>query len=525
MRDFHLPGRSPVRATNGMVATSHPLAAAEALACLKDGGTAMDAAICGALLMSLCEPHMCGLAGDCFALIKPAGAERVLGFNGSGRAPAAADAARLRAAGHGTIPDGSADAVTVPGAVEAFCRMSESHGRLGLDRLLQPAIRYAEEGVPVADRVGFDWPNKAPRLQGVARDFYLRDGRPLKPGDLFRAPGQAEVMRRIARHGASAFYQGEVAEDMLAALAAAGGRHCAGDFAATRGEETTPITGQYRATEVFEHPPNGQGATAILLLNILARFDLASMDPFGAARTHLETEAGKLAYDSRNRLIADPDVLDATAQMCSPALAAELAARIDPGRALPGPSRIAESVHRDTIYITAVDRDGMAVSLIHSIFHSFGSGLASPKFGLLLHNRGCGFNLREGHPNEFGPGKRPLHTIIPGMLGAAGRIEMPFGVMGGQYQSCGHARFVTNLRDYGMDPQAAVDAPRAFFDDGRLQLERGYSPEVAAKLAALGHDVVTPTEPIGGAQAIRMHASGVLEGASDARKDGCAIGY
>lgn len=525
MRDFHFPGRSPVLATNGMVATSHPLAASEALACLREGGSAMDAAICGALMMSLCEPHMCGLAGDCFALIKPAGEDRVTGYNGSGRAPAAADADRLRAAGHERIPDGSADAVTLPGAVAAFCHMSESHGRLGLDRLLQPAIRHAEAGVPVAARVGRDWPNKAPRLQGVARDFYLRDGRPLAPGMLFRAPGQAEVMRRIARDGARAFYEGEVAEDLLAALTAAGGCHTAEDFARTRGEVTTPISGAYRGTDVHEHPPNGQGAAAILLLNILAQFDLAALDPFGAARTHLETEASKLAYDTRNRLIADPEVQDATERMLSPDLARDLAAQIDPARARPATTRIAESVHRDTIYITAVDRDGMAVSLIHSIFHSFGSGLASPRFGLLLHNRGCGFSLEPGHPNELAPGRRPLHTIIPGMLGEAGRVTMPFGVMGGQYQACGHARFVTNLRDFGLDPQRAIDAPRAFFDEGRLQLERGYAPEVAAKLAALGHEVVRAEEPIGGAQAIAMRAEGVLEGASDPRKDGCAIGY
>lgn len=525
MRDFHFPGRSPVLAGNGMVATSHPLAAAEALACLKEGGSAMDAAICGAVLMSLCEPHMCGLAGDCFALVKPAGQDKVTGFNGSGRAPTGADAARLRAAGHDSIPDGSADAVTIPGSIDAFCQLSEVYGRLGLDRLLQPAIRYAEEGVPVAARVGFDWPNKAHRLQGAARDFYLKDGAPLRPGDLFRAPGQAEVLRRIAKQGAKAFYEGEVAGDMLAALTAAGGAHEAEDFAATRGDITTPITGSYCETEVHEHPPNGQGATAILMLNILAQFDLSALEPFGAARTHLETEASKLAYDTRNRLVADASVQDATAQMCDPALARELAARINPQRAQPVTTRITESVHKDTIYITAVDRDGMAVSLIHSIFHSFGSGIASPKFGLLLHNRGCGFTLEEGHPNVLAPGKRPLHTIIPGMLGQAGRITMPFGVMGGQYQACGHARFVTNLSDFGMDPQAAIDAPRAFFDEGTLQLERGYAPDVAAKLAALGHDVVTPTEPIGGAQAIRIHDSGVLEGASDPRKDGCAIGY
>lgn len=525
MRDFQRPGRSPVLATNGLVATSHPLAATEALACLKEGGTAMDAAICGAVLLSLCEPHMCGLGGDTFALVKPAGRETVLGFNGSGAAPAGIDAEALRSQGHSILPDTSASAVTLPGAVDAFCHLSDTHGRLGLDRLLAPAIRYAEAGVPVAPRVAHDWQNKAHRLQGAARNHFLQDGAPPKTGDLFRAPGLAEVLRRIARKGAPGFYTGEVAEDMVRALQDAGGSHTLDDFAGVRGEATTPITGSYRGTDIHEHPPNGQGAAAILLLNILSHFDLAAMDPLGAARTHIEAEATKLAYDARNRLIADPSTQDATARMRAPALARDLAALIDPARARPAVTEITEAVHRDTILITAVDRDGMAVSLIHSIFHSFGTGIASPKFGLLLQNRGSGFTLEKGHPNEVAPGKRPLHTIIPGMLGEAGRIIMPFGVMGGQYQACGHARFVTNLRDFGMDPQAAVDAPRAFAEGTKLALERGYSRNVCAKLEALGHDVTEPADPIGGAQAIRIHPTGVLEGASDPRKDGCAIGY
>lgn len=525
MRDFHFPGRSPVLATNGMVATSHPLAAQEALTCLKEGGSAMDAAICGAVLLSLCEPHMCGLAGDTFALVKPAGGNTVSGFNGSGRAPAGADAEALRAKGQKVISATSPDAVTLPGAVDAFCRLAQAHGRLGLDRLLAPAIHYAEQGVPVAPRVAFDWRIKAPRLQGVARNHFLKDGKPLKTGDIFRAQGLANVLRRIARHGAEAFYSGEVADDMLAALQSAGGCHMAEDFANVRGDETVPIKGSYRGLDLLEHPPNGQGATAILLLNILSQFDLAEMAPLGAARTHLEAEATKLAYDARNRMIADPSVHDATERMTDPALARDLAALIDPTRAMQATTRITEAVHRDTILITAVDRDSMAVSLIHSIFDSFGTGIASPKFGLLLHNRGAGFSLTKGHPNEMAPGKRPLHTILPGMLGTSGRVDMPFGVMGGQYQACGHARFVTNLSDFGLDPQAAIDAPRAFAYDGVLSLERGFAPEVAAKLAALGHKVVTPEQPIGGAQAIRILDSGVLEGASDPRKDGCALGY
>lgn len=525
MRDFHMPGRSGTFATNGMVATSHPLAAQEALTCLKDGGTAMDAAICGAILLDICEPQMTGLAGDCFALIKPAGTDTVTAFNGSGRAPAGADPDRLRAQGHSTVPLDGPDAVTLPGAVEAFFRMAEAHGHLGMDRLLQPAIRYAEEGVPVAPRVARDWGPKCQRLQGHARKSYLKEGKPLKTGDVFRAPGEAEVLRRLAKDGPKAFYEGEVAEDMRATLTAMGGTHTAEDFAAVSGTPTDPISGLYRGTELLEHPPNGQGATAILMLNILAEFDLAAMDPFGAARAHIEAEATKLAYDARNRLVCDPSVADATARMLDPGFARQLAALIDPTRAQSNTARLTEAVHKDTIYITAVDRNGMAVSLIYSIFHGFGSGHATEKFGLLLHNRGAGFSLIPGHPNELGPGKRPMHTIIPGMLREGGRVSAAFGVMGGQYQACGHARYVTNLRDFGLDPQSAMDAPRSFVVGDALHLERGYSAETRARLAALGHRIETPDEPIGGSQSIHIHDSGVLEGASDHRKDGCALGY
>lgn len=525
MRDFHLPGRSATFATNGMVATSHPLAAQEALTCLREGGTAMDAAICGAVLLDICEPQMTGLAGDCFALIKPAGSDAVTAFNGSGRAPAGADPDALRAKALDAVPLDGPDAVTVPGAVEAFFRLSDAHGRLGMDRVLRPAIHYAEEGVPVAPRVARDWAPKGKRLQAHGRRWYLRDGQPFRTGDLFRAPGEAEVLRRLARHGPKAFYEGEVAEDMLATLHAMGGCHTAEDFAAVCGTPTDPISGHYRGMELLEHPPNGQGATAILLLNMLAHFDLAGMDPVGAARTHIEAEAVKLAYDARNRLICDPAVGDATARMLDPEFARELAALIDPGRARDTVAKIAEAVHKDTVYITAVDRDGMAVSLIYSIFHGFGTGHATEKFGLLLHNRGAGFSLVPGHPNELGPGKRPMHTIIPGMLRENGRVTGAFGVMGGQYQACGHARFVTNMRDFGLDPQSAMEAPRSFVVGDALHLERGYGADVRARLAALGHRIVTPDEPIGGSQAIMIHDSGVLEGASDHRKDGCALGY
>ncbi|NJM83221.1 MAG: gamma-glutamyltransferase family protein [Tabrizicola sp.] len=525
MRDFHLPGRSAVYATNGLCATSHPLAAGVALQILKSGGNAADAAIAAALVLGIAEPQMTGIGGDCFVLLKPAGEERIVALNGSGRAPRGLLAADLRGRGLTAIPTYGVEAVTLPGAVDAFCRLNADWGRTPLADLLAPAIFYAEEGIPVAPRVAFDWAGDLATLQGSARDRYSFNGLAPRPGQIFRAPGQAEVFRRIAREGRAGFYEGEVAADIVASLRALGGTHTAEDLAATACSYAEPVSGAYGDLDLVEHPPNGQGATAILMLNILKHFDIAAMDPTGFARAHIEAEAAKLAYDARNRFIADPDETTRLDHMLSPETAARLAALINPARAMPAAAPLTEAIHRETIYLTVVDRDRMAVSLIYSIFHGFGSGFASERFGINFQNRGAGFTLTEGHPNEAGPGKRPMHTIIPGMIRKGGRVMMPFGVMGGAYQPCGHARFVSNLVDFGMDPQQAIDAPRSFSGTEGMQLERGYSEAVRRELAAMGHEVSIPETPIGGAQAILIGEDGVLVGASDPRKDGCALGY
>ncbi|MGQ0566281.1 MAG: gamma-glutamyltransferase family protein [Gemmobacter sp.] len=525
MRDFHTPGRSAVHAVNGMCATSHPLAAGVAVDILKAGGNAVDAAIAGAVLLGFCEPQMTGLGGDCFVLVKPPGREDVLALNGSGRAPAALDAGALRARGLAAMPIQGIEAVTVPGAVDAFCRLSADWGKLGLADSLAPAIRYAEEGIPVAARVASDWATAADSLKGAARQTLLVNGAAPREGQIFRAPQQAQALRRIAAQGRAGFYEGEVAEDMVASLRALGGQHTLQDFADTACTWGDPVVGTYQGRELLEHPPNGQGATAILLLNILSHFDIASMDPFGADRAHLEAEATKLAYDARNRFIADPAHMTRLDHMLSPDTASRLAALIDPARAMPAVAAASEAVHRDTIYITVVDRDRMAVSLIYSVYWSFGSGFASDRFGINFQNRGAGFTLAQGHPNEAAGGKRPMHTIIPAMVRENGRVTMPYGVMGGAYQPCGHARVLSNMADFGMSPQDAIDAARCFSDADGFKVERGYAPTVAADLAARGHPVVEAEIPLGGAQAILIHDAGTLEGGSDPRKDGCAFGY
>ncbi len=526
MRDFQLPGRSPVFATNGMCATSHPLAAQTAVKILQDGGNAVDAAISAAVLLGICEPMSTGIGGDCFVLLKPAGQERIVALNGSGRAPAGLRADAMRARGLTSVPPGGVESVTVPGAVDAFCRLSEDWGKIGLAECLAPAIHCAEAGVPVAPRAAFSWSATFEQLQGDARGYYLNKGSVPMVGDIFRHPKQAEVLRRIARQGRAGFYRGEVAQDMVSSLNALGGSHTLQDFADTACDYCDPITGTYKGVELVEHPPNGQGATAILLANILAHFDLAALDPFGAARAHLEAEATKLAADTRDRFIADPHYARRLEHFLSPRTAASLAALIDPNRVIADARIASENTHKDTVYLCVVDKDCMVVSMIYSIYYAFGSGISSSKFGILFQNRGVGFTLEKGHPNEAGGGKRPMHTIIPGMLRQGGRLTMPFGVMGGSYQPTGHVRLLSNLVDYGMDPQSAIDGARCFAEHGQLKLERGYKDSVRQELADLGHKVIVPDFPLGGAQAIRIdHEKGTLEGASDPRKDGAAIGY
>ncbi len=522
------PGRAPMFATQAMCATSHPFAALCALDILRQGGNAVDAAVAGAVVLGFCEPAMSGLGGDVFALIHDSTARKTYGLNGSGRAPRALDAGDLRDAGLEAIAIDSVHSVTVPGAVNAFETLVTNHGNLDLAAVLAPAIAHAERGVPVHRRTAIDWDTHGARLKGAGKTHFLKEGRPYREGEIFAAPAQAEALRLIARDGAAAFYEGPIMEDIVASLRAEGGLHDAEDFAATAATEVDPIRRGYRGHDLVELPPNGQGATALLIAGILERFDLGRLDPNGAERVHLAAEATRLAYTARNRFVGDPGAgplqLD---EMLADATIDRLAASIDPHRAATVTEPRKEALHRDTVYITVVDGAGLCVSLIYSLFWPFGSGLASERFGIGLQNRGAGFTLEPGHVNELAGGKRPLHTLIPGLLEKPGDYAMPFGVMGGPYQAAGHAHLVSNLVDYGMDIQAAIDAPRSFFDiaTGVLELETGFSEEVAARLGGMGHKVVRAPIGMGGAQAIRRNAAtGLLTGGSDPRKDGLALG-
>lgn len=527
MRDFELPGRSVAYGENGMAATSHPMATLAALDVLRAGGNAADAAVAAVAVQCVVEPAMTGIGGDCFVLLAPM-AGGVVALNGSGRAPAAATAERLAGLGVDSL-DGSVHGVTVPGAVDAWARLLDGHGTKGLDELLQPAIRLAEDGFVVTPRVARDWAKDGERLlrSSAGRVFYLPDDRAPVAGQKVRLPALAGTLGRIAAAGPDAFYRGELAERMVAFLEGEGGLHTVADFAAAAGELVAPIKTTYRGLEVYECPPNGQGVIALLMLNILEGFDLGALDPNGAERFHLEAEATRLAFRDRDACLADPAAVDVpVGRLLDRGYAERLSARIDPERAMTAmpPPLVAE--HRDTVYLTVVDRDRTVVSFINSIFESFGSGLVCPETGVLFHNRGKSFSLDPGHPNVIAPGKRPMHTIIPALALADGRPTIGFGVMGGHYQPVGHAHVLTNLVDFGLDPQATLDSARAFASGGQLLLERGVPRATAEGLARRGHEVVPAGKPLGGGQMIVVdHQRGVLIGGSDPRKDGLALGY
>ncbi len=527
IRDFHRPGRSPVYASGGMAATSHPLASLAAVEALRAGGTAADAAIAAVAVLCVVEPGMTGIGGDCFCLVAKDGAP-VWGYNGSGRAAAAVTTEKLLAEKMPRkIPATSPHAVTVPGAIEAWESILKAHGRFGLDRALQAAIGYAENGYPVAPRVAYDWAGVVDKLKphaGSAK-YYLPGGSAPAVGSTVRLPALAATLKAIAAGGAKAFYQGAIAADIAATVQAKGGLLAAEDLARHKGDVVTPISTNYRGLDVVELPPNGQGLTALVLLNILEQFDIAKLDPSGPERLHLALEAARLAFGVRDTHIADPAFMrEPVAGLLDKGFAKKLARLLDPGKRVPLPA--APSPTSDTIYLTVVDRDRTAVSLINSLYSTFGTGICTEKTGIMLHNRGSGFVVEPGHVNTIAPGKRPMHTIIPALAMRNGRCEMPFGVMGADYQPMGHAHVIANMTDYGMDVQAAIDHSRIFYEGETTVVERGIPAATLDGLKARGHRIEVRDAPWGGGQAIVIDwERGILIGGSDPRKDGCALGY
>lgn len=528
MRDFYTPGRAPTLAGEAMIATSHPLSTAAGLEILAESGNVVDAVLAAVSVQCVVDPLMTGIGGDCFALYAPAGGD-VIALNGSGRAPAAANVARLKAEGLSEISRFSPHAITVPGAVAAWEKLHRDHGSLPFERLLRRAIGYAENGYAVTARVAYDWAKEAANVAGdpAAAALFLPHGKALTTGERHAQPVLASTLKRIAKDGARAFYTGDIAAASVAYLKSIGGLHEMNDFesAVDGADYVAPISTRYGGMEVVECPPNGQGLAALMIMNILSGFDLSESTPL-ARRFHLHAEAAKLAYYHRDALICDPSTLPYPVEtLLSEDTAAALRARIRMDSVLK-PALWNEPEHKDTVYICAVDRDGNALSFINSIFNGFGSTRLDPATGILFHSRGSSFRLIEGHPNAIAPRKRPMHTIIPGMVRQNGRTVMPFGVMGGQYQAAGHAAFISGMFDRGLNVQQAIDAPRSFAFSGVLELEPTIDAATVAELTAIGHKVIAADAPLGGAQAIFIdHERGLLHGGSDQRKDGMALGF
>lgn len=524
--------RQPVYAAQGMVATSQPLAAQAGLAILHDGGNAVDAALATAIALTVVEPASCSMGGDAFALVWDG--QKLHGLNGSGRSPANLTADLLRKRGYQAVPDRSWPAVTVPGAPAAWRDLHQRFGRLPFARLFEFAIAYAERGYPVSPVSHYGWQRSLINLRSKLSEAEFQHwaatfapaGHAPRVGEIWRSPEMARSLWLLAETHAKAFYLGELAETLVTFSDQTGGFFSADDFARHNSTWVEPISTNYRGYEVWEIPPNGQGLTTLIALNILEGFDLSSLPRESVESYHLQIEAMKLAYADAKRYIADPEWATVpTYDLLSKSYAAERRALIGDQALLPEPG---DPLRGGTSYLCTADSNGMMVSLIESTFSGFGSGIVVPGTGIALQNRGSGFTLESGHPNVLAPQKRPYHTIIPGFLTHDGQPVGPFGVMGGHMQPQGHVQMVVNTVDYGLNPQASLDAPRWYWGDGRqIKVEPAVDPALVVALAQRGHEIEVEQDIslFGCGQMLWRQPSGVYVAGSDGRKDGCALGY
>ena len=535
--------RSVVHAEHGMVAAAHPLAVQIGLAVLKDGGSAVDAAIAVNAALSFMEPVSCGLGGDLFAMVWDPETETLHGLNGSGRSPAALTADKVPAEPDGTIPVYSPYSWTVPGCVDGWFELHAKFGKLPMSRLLQPTITAARDGAPVPRVIAAAWARGAAAFKDMPgfAEVFIPDGKIPSEGDLFANPALAETLQRMADGGRNAFYGGETAEALVAYSDRVGGFFSLEDLAEHTSEWVEPVSTTYRGHTVWELPPNGQGIAALQILNLLEPYDLSAMGRDNPDFWHLLIEAKKIAYADRARFYADPEFNELPiGELISKDYAAERAELIDMARAArsvdPGNPGLETG---DTTFLVAADASGQMVSLIQSNYTGFGSGYVVPELGFGIQDRGALFTLEEGHPNVLEPGKRPFHTIIPAFMGENGVPNMAFGVMGGSMQPQGHIQIVINLVDFGMDLQEAGDADRfrhsgstsptgtEMAGGGTVHLESGVSSEIRRELMRRGHRIQELAAPgYGGYQAIRRNPeTGVYAGATESRKDGMAAGY
>ncbi len=529
MRDNHFPGRSLSHGTQGAAATSQPLATLAAIDILRDGGNAIDAAIAACAVLGIVEPMGTGIGGDCFALCWMAKKQRLVAINGSGHAPGALTTERLMAQGINKIAETSVHAVTVPGAIDAWCRLNADFGKLPLAAILEPAIAIAEHGFAVTPCIAAEWAANTSKLSADpnAKRQYLIEGRAPQAGEIMAIPNLGQAMRAVAAKGRDGFYAGALAREMVAYLNQLGGVHTLDDFAAQRSRYVEPIRSLYRGVDIVQMPPNAQGLVTLLILNILSGFELDTHPTVSAQRFHLVTEASRLAFEVRDRVIADPDMAAVpTDHILSEAFARELRGRIRLDRAMPYAGSD-ERAQRDTVYVAVADADHNICSFINSLYFQFGTGLASPDSAIVFHNRGVGFRIQPGHPNTVAPRKRPSHTILPGMAFRDGQPWISLGVKGAAFQPIGQATILTAVIDDGLDFQEAIDAARCGYNnEGKVEVERSVPTAVREGLLALGHPVVDAKAALGGAQLVAIDRKrGTLAAASDPRKDGIGLCY
>lgn len=532
--------RSEVIAQHGIAATSHPLATQVALDILKKGGTAIDAAIAANACLGLMEPTGCGIGGDLYAIVWDSKTSKLHGLNASGRSPKSLKANVFAQKGLTSIPPYGPLPVSVPGAVDGWDQLHKKFGRLPLSALLEPAIKYAEQGFPVTELIAFYLAAGARNLskyEGFS-EVYMPGGKPPAKGEIFRNPALASTYRQIATGGRDAFYKGDIARTIADYMKKQGGYLSYEDLATHTSTWVEPVSVNYRGYDIWELPPNGQGIAALQMLNILEQYDIASMGFGSAEYIHVFTEAKKLAFEDRAMYYADMDFAQVPVkQLISKEYAIERSKLINPSRAAkaydPGILKTPE-----TIYLTVADGEGNIISLIQSNYRGMGSGMTPPGLGFVLQDRGEMFSLNPNHANSYQPGKRPFHTIIPCFITREGKPWVSFGVMGGAMQPQGHAQIVVNLIDFGMGLQEAGDAPRIqhegsseptgekMVNGGDLYLESGIDYEQIRKLVLKGHRVGYNVGGYGGYQAIMWDDKNkVYLGASESRKDGQASGY
>jgi len=534
--------RSPAVGRRGMIATSQTLASAAGLRVLQAGGNAIDAAVTAAGVLAVVEPSMNGIGGDLLALVYDATSKKVFGLNSTGRSAYAATPEEYAKRGFTEMPDRGPLAVNVPGCVEGWHQLLARFGSITLAQALAPGIGYARDGFPVAELMAAEWQASEDVLAGdaFAAATFLPDGRAPVHGEVFTNSRLARSLERIAADGRDAFYTGDIARAIVADMKARNGLLDLRDFAEHAADWVDPIGTDYRGHTLLELPPNTQGFVALEMLNIMEGFDLEGMGHNSADYLHVVAECKRIAFADRGAYLADRDHMPkgALQRLLSKDYAASRRRAIDMGRAaasyapadLGGSGRSAPDFagrdHGDTIYLTAADGQGNVVSFIQSLFSSFGAGFVAGDTGIALHNRGLGFTLEAGHPNQIGPHKRSLHTLVPAMLMKDGAPWVSFGVMGGDNQAQAHAQMVANFVDFGMHVQQAGDAPRMRHTGTEVALESGIGADVQAELQARGHHVADGRGMVGGYQAIRIDPrTGVLTGGSDLRKDGLAIGW